>query len=407
MTVVTNPACTEGSTDGQSSEASTSGTQLPLSFDYHRYTKGINPDEDICKLYDDEKQSDITFVAGINGDTIRVPGHRRVLAATSPVFAALLTTKADVIIVDYIDRRGFEQLLRYYYCEPTSLTTVGTARVTLDAAYKFLCPHLTERCARRLDEMLDASVALEILRDLRFLCARLPGAASAPPLPALESDAAARSLSLCAMWCDSLAHNALLVIDENADAALTHEKLEDLTYEDLALIVKRDTLRVSSELILAEALARWSTAACKRTKRELTSGNKRSTLGELAYCPRYLLLAREELDRALALELLEPIERTLVLARARKLSAPVPVGAEQEGMLRRWAQPRPTEPAAAPVFLSPRSETIEEVQPSKLCGRRPKKLKQPCFEPEDNRNKSNCCSDCFHGFIHALVCLFD
>lgn len=403
MTVVTNPACTDSSIESQNSQASTSGAQ-PLQLDFRHYSD-IQVDENYG-LYDNENQSDVVFVAGINGDTFRFPGHRRVLAATSPVFAALLSTKADVIVVDYIDRRGFDQLLRYYYCEPTQLTTVCTARVTLNAAYKFLCPQLAERCARRLDEMLDAEVALEILRDLRFLCARLPGAASAPPLPALESDAAARTLSHCAMWCDSLAHNTLLVIDDNADAALTHEKIEDLTYEDLALIVKRNTLRVSSELVLAEALARWSTAACKRTKRELTPSNKRAALGELAYCPRYLLLQGEELDRALALELLEPIERALVLARARKLSAPVPVGAEQEAMLRRWAQPRPTEPAAAPVPLSPRSVTIEEPQPSKLCGRRPKKLKQPCFEPEE-KTKSNCCSDCFHGLIHALVCLFD
>lgn len=409
MTVVTNPACTDNCPEGQVTQASTSGTQAGGQnyFEYAQYGE-LQIDEN-SRLYDNEKQSDIVFVAGINGDTFRFPGHRRVLAATSPVFAALLSTKTDVIVVDYIDRRGFEQLLRYYYCEPTQLNSVFTARTTLNAAYKFLCPQLAERCARRLDEMLDAEVALEILRDLRYLCARLPGAASAPPLPALENDAAARTLSHCAMWCDSLAHNALLVIDDSADAALTHEKLEDLTYEDLALIVKRSTLRVSSELILAEALARWSTAACKRTKRELTPSNKRATLGELAYCPRYLLLAGEELDRALALELLEPIERALVVARARKLSAPVPVGAEQEGMLRRWAQPRPSEPAALPVNLSPRSEPVDEPKPTKLCGRRPKKLKQPCFEPEDPRNsrKNNCCTDCFHGLIHAFVCLFD
>ncbi|XP_059053858.1 uncharacterized protein LOC131848117 [Achroia grisella] len=397
MTIVMNPACTS-----QSDDEIESGRESEVGSDCY----GQMLDEH-TRLYDNEKQSDIVFVAGINGDTWRYPGHRRVLAATSPVFAALLSVKTDVIIVDYVDRRGFEQLLRYHYCEPTQLNSVATARCALDAAYKFLCAPLAERCARRLDEMLDAGVALEILRDLRFLCARLPGAASAPPLPALTNDNAARSLAQCSRWCDSLAHNALLVLDNDADAALADERLEDLAYEDLALIVKRDTFRVSNELVLVEALSRWSTATCKRHKRELTSSNKRVALGELAYCPRYLLLSGEELTKALELELLEPIERALVTARAKKLSAPVPVGAEQEGLLRRWARPRPTEPAALPVHLSTRSEPPPEPQPSKLCGRRPKRPKQPCFAPEEKRKKPGCCARFGEGLLRAFICLFD
>ncbi|KAJ8716021.1 hypothetical protein PYW08_013306 [Mythimna loreyi] len=398
MTVVTNPARTSSDDEIESGRESDAGEYGSAALDVDEH----------ARLYDDEKQSDIVFVAGINGDTWRYPGHRRVLAATSPVFAALLACKTDVIVVDYIDRRGFEQLLRYHYCEPTQLNSVGTARCALDAAYKFLCSPLAERCARRLDEMLDAGVALEILRDLRFLCARLPGAASAPPLPALSDDAAARSLAQCSRWCDSLAHNALLVLDDDADTALNDERLEELTYEDLSLIVKRDTLRVSSELVLAEALSRWATAACKRTKRELTPANKRAALGELAYCPRYLLLSGEELDRALGLELLEPMERALVTARARKLSAPVPVGAEQEALLRRWARPRPQEPAALPVHLSARSEPpVEEPQPSKLCARRPKRPKQPSFAPEEKGKKKGCCACFGEGLLRAFICLFD
>lgn len=405
MTIVTNPARTdsEDEIDIHCESAESYGIDGQI----ESPVAETGADDESARLYDDEKRSDIVFVAGINGDTWRYPGHRRVLAATSPVFAALLSVKSDIIVVDYVDRRGFEQLLRYQYCEPTQLNSVATARCTLDAAHKFLCPHLAERCARRLDEMLDAGAALEVLRDLRYLCARLPGAASAPPLTALTNDLAARLLSQCSRWCDSLAHNALLVLDDNADAALSDERLEELTYEDLALIVKRNTLRVSSELILAEALARWSTAACKRTKRELTSANKRAALGELGYCPRYLLLSGEELDRALALELLEPMERALVIARARKLSAPVPVGAEQENMLKRWARPRPTELAALPVHLSPRSKPEIEEVPSKLCVRRPKRPKQPSFDQDDKTTKCGCCASFGEGLLRAFICLFD
>ncbi|CAF4756444.1 unnamed protein product [Pieris macdunnoughi] len=433
MTVVVNPARTEEEDIGTPIPPHSYPLDLPLastpddSMISPQYLDYISPTSDIIEndsienspesppnLYDDETQSDIVFVAGINDDTYRFPGHRRVLAATSPVFAALLSAKTDVIVVDYIDHRGFENLLRYYYCEPTQLTTVQTVRSTLDAAYKFLCPQLTERCARKLDEMLDAEVALDIIRDLRFMCAKLPGAASAPPLPALTDDRAARSLAQCASYCDMLAHNTLLVLDDNADAALQHEKLEDLTYEDLALVVKRDTLRVSNELVLIEALSRWSTSICKKYKRELTPANKRAALGELSYCPRYLLLQGDELERAFGFELLEPMERALVLARARKLSAPIPVGAHQENLLRRWARPRPKDPAAAPVKLSPRSEPEpEEQQPTKLCGRRPKRLKHPKYQVDDPnlyntyKKQKGCCAKFTDGLIRAFICLFD
>lgn len=391
MTVVTNPAHTEASAEQE---------EVPC-------VEVPQPEE--TQLYDNEQQSDIIFVAGINNDTWRFPGHRRVLALTGPVFATLLQAKSNVIVVDYVDKRGFEQLLRYQYCEPTQLNSVATARCSLDAAFKFLCSPLVERCARRLDEMLDAGVALDILRDLRYFCARLPGAASAPPLPALSNDLAARDLAICSHWCDSLAHNTLLVLDDNADEALMDERIEELPYEDLSLIVRRETLRVSSELVLIEALSRWATAYCKRTKRELTSANKRAALGALSYCPHYLLLSGEELDRALAMELLTPIERALVIGRARKLSAPVPVGVDQENLLRRWARPRPTQPAGLPVHLSSRSEPAVRGRFG-LCGIPSKRINQPNFNVEDypdENPKEGCCACFGDGLLRALICLFD
>lgn len=408
MTIVTNPARRNSDDDTDSSPNENIAPIIVSNVSSRTITpEGTILPSHCTRLYNDEQHSDVVFVAGINGDTWRYPGHRRVLTATSPVFAALLNCKTDIIVVDYIDRRGFEQLLRYHYCEPTQLNSVATARCTLDAAYKFLCPQLAEKCARRLDEMLNAGVALETLRDLRFLCARIPGAASAPPLTALHDDMSARYLGMCSHWCDALAHNALLVLDDSADEALVDERLEDLTYEDLSLIVKRDTFRVSNELILVDALSRWATATCKKYKREITPINRRAALGELAYCPRYLLLQGEDLKNALAMELLEPVERALVIGRSRKSAAPIPVGAEQEGLLRRWARPRPAEPAALPVYLSPRSKPPPEEPPSGLCVRRSKRPKPPAFI--EKPKKEGCCScSCFgDGLLRALICLFD
>lgn len=416
MTVVTNPACvpdtptppectptSEEEVDNEFVEEEEE--QLTLCRDYL-----YDPPPDGSGLYNDELKSDIVFVAGLGDDQWRFPGHRRVLAASSPVFAALLkANSSDTITIDYVDRRGFEQLLRYLYCEPTVLNSVNSARCTLDAAYKFLCPSLAERCARRLDEMLNASVALEILRDMRYMCAQLPGAASAPPLHMFENDHASRLLGQCSQWCDSLAHNTLLVIDKEADATLKDERFDELAYEDLGLIVRRETLRVSSEMVLIEALSRWATAMCHRYKKELTSANKRAALGEMSYCPRYLLLSPgQELDKALGMELLEPMERALVIARARRLSAPVPVGSAQENLLRHWARERPRMPAALAVHLSERTcpEPEPEMVPARLCGRKPKKIKRPNFAPEDPK-KEGCCSCFGDGLLRAFICLFD
>lgn len=76
-------------------------------------------------LYDSEQGSDVTFVAGLDSDTWRFPGHRTVLAAANQVFKAMLcgplSNGEDVIYVKDVDKRAFGQLMRYiftiYYIE--------------------------------------------------------------------------------------------------------------------------------------------------------------------------------------------------------------------------------------------------------------------------------------------------
>jgi hypothetical protein len=73
-----------------------------------------NPQDEL--LYDNEQGSDITFVAGLDDDTWRFPGHRAVLADTNQVFQAMLYgpmyNGEDVIYVKDVDKRAFAQLLR-------------------------------------------------------------------------------------------------------------------------------------------------------------------------------------------------------------------------------------------------------------------------------------------------------
>lgn len=91
------------------------------------------------RLYDSEQNSDITFVAGYGDDTWRFPGHRAVLAAANPVFRAMLCgpmappLTQSLIDVKDVDKRAFEQLMRYIHMILYYLLLYGNTYVLCSA----------------------------------------------------------------------------------------------------------------------------------------------------------------------------------------------------------------------------------------------------------------------------------
>ncbi|XP_077289542.1 BTB/POZ domain-containing protein axundead [Arctopsyche grandis] len=387
-----------------------------------------------AELYDSEQGSDVTFVAGLDSDTWRFPGHRAVLAAANQVFRAMLcgplSNGEDVIYVRDVDKRAFGQLMRYLYGQPASLPSVATARATLEAAHKYICPGLVRECVSYLDLNLSSTTVLEIFQDLRFFCSRVPppGVPTAPPLYAIDNSYnESRAEETMTETCDSLLHNCLIFIDDNADEVLQQERIEELSYDDMSIIAQRDSIYVTSEMELFHALSRWCKSECKRNKKELTSANRRQVLGQLSYTVRYLLMTENEFTAGpQASELLDLTECRMILARMRNDKA-IKFSLEQEMMLQRFSTPRMINFQMQPVPLSERSEkkrlvlkdleNTETIESNKKKKKKKKSKKKSlcCVKQQVDKvdgkldeKKSECSCSCFgESLLRAFVCIFD
>lgn len=85
---------------------------------------------------------------------------------------------------------------------------------------------------------------------------------------------------------DNLRNLCLLEIDKNADYILKKRDLLGLDYGDLFNITTRDTLQVSSELVVYSAVMRWAVAEHRRKGANGEELNLKNTLQELIYAPR-------------------------------------------------------------------------------------------------------------------------
>lgn len=111
----------------------------------------------------------------------------------------------------------------------------------------------------------------------------------------------------------ALLNNALQLIDMHAELILTKTEINELRFEELEMIVKRDALQLSSELTLFTCLADWSLAECKRKNLDATPENRQRVLGPLCLTPRYCLMSGSEFRKACdRLEILNPSETSLV-----------------------------------------------------------------------------------------------
>lgn len=111
----------------------------------------------------------------------------------------------------------------------------------------------------------------------------------------------------------ALLNNSLQLIDMHAQLVLTKQQINELRFEELEMIAKREALQLSSELVLFNCLADWSLAECQRKKLDATAENRRRVLGPLCYAPRYLLMNINEFRKACdRVELLDPVEVSLV-----------------------------------------------------------------------------------------------
>lgn len=175
---------------------------------------------------------------------------------------------------------------------------------TLSLAIKYLCPDLAERCIIHLRSQLTPNNVIRVLRWIYLYCycpSQKPYSSepSAPSLEDLEDNGTSIANSVDPTEsCHLLRNECLDMIDQHSDAVLSSESLMLAEAPVLQMVLKRDTLTLSSELKVLDALHKWSTAMCKRHPYHLplTVENKRKVLGSLLYQMRFLTLSPAEVE---------------------------------------------------------------------------------------------------------------
>ncbi|KYN32208.1 BTB/POZ domain-containing protein 6 [Trachymyrmex septentrionalis] len=253
-----------------------------------------------------EGQNIVILEAGLPGDSWTYSVERERLARRSEwcramltgSFAPPLTDSPPLLRLEYVDKRAFDHFLKYLHDEPVNFISVTTARVTLDAAHQYLCPGLARLAVVYLENHLTPSTVLEIYQGLGLYANELQEgdsnfdrSSNLPPTPSAPGDDA----SVIAAMCTDLLLKCLTVIDSNPVKVLHQEYFEELSVQEVAQLAYRDTLNITSESILFNALDRWAAAECRRQGIEPLPVNKRTVLSDdVCFSVRYLLMNDRE-----------------------------------------------------------------------------------------------------------------
>jgi len=383
------------------------------------------PPKRLDSLFDNEAGSDVTFLVGPEPETWRFPGHRGILADANPVFRAMLqgplADHGPTVAIQDVDGKAFDLLLRHLYREDVVLGSIPTALATLYAAHKYLCAGLVRTCVLYLNNNLSTQNVLQVYQHIRVYCCHHETRdlglwiASAPPLPG--HDALPRyqvrvdkdpndNLDTMGCLCSSLLHNCLYFIDTHADQVLSDESVEDLAADAMRDIALRDSLYISDETVLFNALERWCNRECKRGQLQLTADNRRSVLGyDLLFAPRYRLMTSHQfLSGPMQSGLLDQSETTVLMAYI--LNAPTKPSAPTitPETLERLCTPR-RKPYTSPINLTRKGQSMEK---DCLHKKKKKKRKDKAKEKATDSPSKKCSSSCFVEYLfRALACLFD
>ncbi|KAG5332250.1 BTBD6 protein, partial [Acromyrmex heyeri] len=257
-----------------------------------------------------EGQNIVMLEAGLPGDSWTYSVERERLARRSEWCRAMLTGSLappsthspPLLRLQHVDKRAFDYFLKYLHDEPVNFISVITARVTLNAAHEYLCPGLARLAIVYLEKHLTPSTVLEIYQglglyanelregdsDFQIVIDRSSNLPSTPSPPGDEG-------SIIAAMCTDLLLKCLTVIDSNPVKVLQQEYFEELTAQEVSQLAHRDTLNITSESILFNALDRWAAAECRRRGTEPLPVNKRAVLSDdVCFSVRYLLMNDRE-----------------------------------------------------------------------------------------------------------------
>ncbi|XP_054734332.1 uncharacterized protein LOC129241835 [Anastrepha obliqua] len=333
--------------------------------------------------------------------------------------------------ISNVDKNDFELVIRFLETKFVRYRDHLHILKILELADRFNCPDLVIHCVRELDLQLTSAVVIDIFRSLWFyqsisvpnqhqlgavITTQESGAnkkkkrkstnlqtivnASGGTAAGAGDSANAGTESgthpspfTAEEFGMALLNNALQLIDMHAQLVLTKEQINELRFEELEMIAKREALQLSFELVLFNCLADWSLAECQRKKLDATAENRRRVLGPLCYAPRYLLMSMSEFRRACdRVELLDPTEILLVndAIEGKKLKNLTP---EQSQLLEKFRTPRPEFPKM-PIHLSDRTNPKNY----------PKKMRRA---EKGASGEEGCWSNFGMNCLAVFACIFD
>lgn len=179
-----------------------------------------------------------------------------------------------------VDENDFKQLIEYLEKKKLQFKD-QTHRLQIFAVAKtYNCPELMIYCLREVDANLNVSNVIEVYRTLWFY-----GSLTSQKNP-FDRKAKGKRIYTPEEYLAFLVFNVLQFINMNAENVLQSDEIGELTFKELENIVRQDDLLLRSEIVLINALIKWSREECRRKNIELTHENERRVLGELCYAPR-------------------------------------------------------------------------------------------------------------------------
>lgn len=213
---------------------------------------------------------------------------RRIACEASTRFRRIINensncdSKGNHIIRD-ANESEFRQMIEYLETQKLSFNDQNHRLQIYSLAKHYDCSDLMIYCLREVDENLNVSNVLIVYRTLWFY-----GSLTTQKNP-YETKAKGNQKKIIYSpeeYLTFLVYNVQQFINMNAENVLLSEEIDHLGFKELENIVKQDDLIINSEMVLINALTRWSREECRRRNIELSHENERRVLGELCYAPR-------------------------------------------------------------------------------------------------------------------------
>lgn len=220
-----------------------------------------------ANMFNNPMMSDVKLIAGKKPNSGEIPAHKYVLAISSPVFYAMFygslsSSDCSEVRIEDSDSDSLIEMLRYFYCDETHLTTDNVFG-TLYLAKKYVVPHLEELCVVFLERNLDADNALDIV-----------------PQAVLLNE-------------EQLQERCLDIIDCRTTQVLDSRSFNDISKDLLKLVLARDTLW-AEEIDIFKAVLRWAERECKRSSLQSTPNNLRTVVGDCLNLIRFPTMTDRE-----------------------------------------------------------------------------------------------------------------